>query len=188
MLKFIGKSVRTPFFVSTGLFSWEASSLRKNIFPFVFQILGRKFSSFRQKNSSTVVRTALVSRFFNRICANFFSDSTQFSNDWSVRTALYVSTELFSGEATSFIKNNFQLVFHNLGGNFSRFWQNFSSTVVRTAYVPRFFNQTYANFFWTLRKILLAGLSENHSKCPQDCFHGKHLLWNKTLFQMFFTI
>ena len=109
----------------------------------------------------------------------FFSDSTQISLNWSVRTALYVSTELFLGEATSLIKNLFQLVFHNLGGNFSGLWQNFSSTVVRTAYVPRFFNRTYANFSRTLRKILLASLSELHSLCPQDCFHGKHLLWKK---------
>ena len=155
---------------------------KKNTFPFVFHILGRKFSSFRQKNSSTIIKTALVSRFFNRIYANFSSDFTQVSINWSVRTAIYVSTELFPGEATSLIKNIFQLVFHNLGGNFSGFWQNFSSTVVRTAYVPRFFNRTYANFSRTLRKILLASLSELNSLCPQDCFHGKHLLWKKNTF------
>ena len=131
---------------------------------------------FGQIFSSTVLRTALVSRFFNRIYANFFSDSTQIFIDWSVRTALYVSTELFSGEATSLIKNIFQIVFHNLGGNFSGFWQIFSSTVVRTASVPMFFDRTYANCFRTLRKILLAGLSKFHSMCPQNCFHGKHLL------------
>ena len=153
----------------------------------MFQILGRKFSSFRQKNSSTVFKTALVFRFFNRIHANFFWDSTQISINWSVRTALYVSTELFSGEANSLIKNLFQIVFHNLGGNFSGFWQSFSSTLVRTALVPRFFNRTYANFSRTLRKIILAGLSELHSTCPQDCFHGKHLLWKKKHFSKCFS-
>ena len=168
--------------MSTGLFSWEASSLRKNIFPFVFQILGRKFSNFRQKNSSTVFKTALVFRFFNRIHANFFWDSTQISINWSVRTELYVSRELFSGEATSFIKNNFQLVFHNLGGNFSRFWQNFSSTVVRTAYVPRFFNQTYANFFWTLRKILLADCQKTTLSVRRIVFMGSIFFEKKNTF------
>ena len=159
---------------------------------FIFYFFGRCVRGFWRQilvyTLLTVVRTALVSMFFNRICANFFSDSTQISIDWSVRTALYVSTELFSGEANSLIKNIFQSVFQNLGGNFSCFWQNFSSTVVRTAFVPRFFNRTYANFSRILRKNLLAGLSEIHSTCPQDCFHGKHLFWKKNTFQKFITI
>ena len=97
-------------------------------------------------------------------------------------------TGLFSWEATSLIKNIFQIVFHNLGGNFSGFWQIFSSTVVRTAYVPRFFSRTYANFSRTLRKFLLANLSELQSTCPHDCFHGKHLLRKKNAFQFVFQI
>ena len=119
----------------------------KNTFPFVFHILRRKFSGFRQKYSSTVIRTALVSRLFNRIYANFFSDFTQVLFGWSVRTPLYASTALFPLEATSLIKNKFQIVFHNFGGKFSGFRQNFSSKVIRTALVSSFFNRIYAIFF-----------------------------------------
>ena len=160
-LRFIGWSVRT--YVSTGLFSKHL--LWKKHFS-------KCFSEFRriQNFSSMVVQTALVTRFFNRIYANFFLDSTQISLNWSVRTALYVSTELFLVEATSLIKNLFQLVFHNLGGNFSGLWQNFSSTVVRTAY---FFEKNTQNFMGKSVKL--------HSLCPHDCFT---FLWKKKLFQM----
>ena len=55
----------------------------------------------------------------------------------------------------------------------------FSSTVNRTALVSRFLFGFLPIFFRTSRKIFLPGLSKMHSMCPQDCFHGKHLLWKK---------
>ena len=171
-------SVRTALYVSRGLFSWEATFLKKKtLSKLCFTFLGRKFSGFRHNYSSTVIRTALVSRFFNRIFANFFSDFTQVFFGWSVRTPLYASTALFPWEATSLIKNIFQIVFHILSGKFSGFRQKFSSTKIRTALVSRFFNLIYPKcFFWTPRKFFLTGLSELHSTCPENCFHGKHLL------------
>ena len=84
-------------------------------------------------------------------------------------------------------KNTFQSVFHILEGNVSGFRQNLSRTKVRTALDSRFPNRIYAKFFRTLRQILLAGVSELHSKCPQDCFHGKHLFW-KNFFPFLFLI
>ena len=110
---------------------------------------------------------------------SFFLDFTQTFIDQSVRTALYVSTGLFSWEASSLKKNTFPIVLHILGGNFLGFRQIFSSTVVRTALIFRFFNRIYASFLRILRKNLLAGLSELHSTCPQDCFHRKQLQWKK---------
>ena len=104
-------SVRTALYVSTELFSWEATSLKKNTFPFVFHILGRKLSGFRQNYSSTVIKSALVPRFSIGF-KPLFSDFTQFYIDWSVRTTLYVSTGLFSWEANYLKKNTFQLIFH----------------------------------------------------------------------------
>ena len=77
----------------------------------------------------------------------FFLEFTQVFFDWSVRTPLYVSTALFSREASSLKKSLFNFVFHSLGGNTSGLRQNFCSTVVRTALVPRFFNRTYAKNF-----------------------------------------
>ena len=78
-----------------------------------------------------------------------------------------------------FEKNLFLIVFFILGGNSSGFLQNFSSTVDRTALVPRFFFRIFAIFLWTWPKIILTDVSKLHSTCPQDCFHGKHLFCKK---------
>ena len=75
-----------------------------------------------------------------------------------------------------------------MDGDFSGFWQKFSSRVLRTALDSRFCNRIYASFFRTSCKILLRGLSDLHSMCPQDRFHGKHLLWKKNTFQILFRI
>ena len=109
----------------------------KHTLPNVFQILGGNFSGFWQIFPSTVLRTALVSRFFDRICA-FFSDFTQSFIGWSVRTAPYASTRLLLWEASTLKKTLFNIVFHILGGKFSSLRQNFSSTVVKTAFFSRF--------------------------------------------------
>ena len=120
----------------------------KKHFPFVFHILSRKFSSFRQKNSSTVIKTALFSRFFNRINANFlFGLHANFFRLVCQNCTLRVQRNVSRG-CNFFDKKTFSKLY--LGGNFSGFWQNFSSTVVGTALVPRFFNRTYANFSRTL--------------------------------------
>ena len=73
---------------------------------------------------------------------------------------------------------------------FQVFGQIFSSTVLRTALVSRFFNHIYANLFRTSRKMFLPGLSELHSTCTKECFcfHRKHLLWKKNSFQIIFRI
>ena len=101
---------------------FKFESLKRKHFSNYLSRFGWRLFRFRRKFSSTVVKTALVSMFFNRVYA-IFTDSTQISINWSVGTALHVSTELFSGEANFLIKYLFQLVFHNLGGNFSGFWR-----------------------------------------------------------------
>ena len=96
--------------------------------------------------------------------------------------ALRVHRIVFMG-SIFFEKNTFQIFFHFLGGSFSDFRQIFSSTVLRTALVSRFCYRIYANFFRTSRKILLRGLSDLHSTCPQDCNYEKHLLWRKHFYK-----
>ena len=108
---FIGWSVRTALYVSTGLFSWEVSTLKKNSFQTLFCIFDGDFSGFRQKFSSTVVRTALDSKFLIGIKPTFFRFTQNFIS-WFVRTALYVSSGLFSWEAFSLKKTLSQLYFN----------------------------------------------------------------------------
>ena len=119
---------------------------KKNIFQIIFRILDGDFSGFRQKFSSTVVRTALDSRFLIGIMLTFFGLYANFF-DWSVRIPLYLPTGLFSWKASTLKKNTFPFVFHILGANFSGCRQNFSITVVGTSLVSRFCNRIYANFF-----------------------------------------
>ena len=108
---------------------------------------------------------------FLGLYANFF---------WQVcqNSSLSVHRIVFMG-SIFFEKNNFPFVFHFLGRKFSGLQQKYSSTVIRTALVSKFFNRIYANFVSDFTQVLLAGLSELHCTCPQDCFHGKHLLWKK---------
>ena len=84
----------------------------KHTLPNVFQILGGNFSGFWQIFPSTVLRTALVSRFFDRICA-FFSNFTEKFLSWSVRTymcTIHVHRVVFMG-CIFFEKNTFPFVF-----------------------------------------------------------------------------
>ena len=114
---------------------------------------------------------------FFEICTTFVS--------WSVRSALHVSTGLFLWLASCLKKKHFFNCISYFKGKFQVFEQIFSSTVDRSALVSRFFNRIYANFFWISRKTLFAGLSELRSTCPQDCFHGKHFLWEKHFSNIF---
>ena len=120
---FFGWSVRTAVYVPTGLFSWEAFSLKKNAFPNVFQILGGNFPGFRQYFSSTVTRTALVSRFLIGFLPNN-SDFTQSSIGWSVETALYASTGSISWEAPSLKTKHFSNYISHFGLRLFRFSAN----------------------------------------------------------------
>ena len=151
----------------------------KNNFPVVFHISGANFSSFRQNCSSTVDRTALVSRFFIRIDAIFFELFANFH--WLVcqNATLRVHRIVFMGSLFFELKK-FPIVFHILGGNCSGFRQNFSSTVDRTALVSMFFNRSFANFFRSSRKILLTSQSELHSKFSLDYFHWNILFGENT--------
>ena len=116
-------SVRTALYVSTGLFSCEASSLKKNTFQIMFRILDGDFSVFRQKFSSTVVRTSLDSRFLIGFMPTFFGFYAKFY--WLVcqNCTLRVHRIIFMG-SIFFEKYTFPFVFHILGGNFSGFWAN----------------------------------------------------------------
>ena len=154
--------------------------LEKKHFSKCISHLGGNFSGFWANFSSTVVRIELVSRFLPDLC-QFLSDFTQNFIAWSVRLHSTCPNHCFDGMHLLWKKNSFQIDFHNLGGNFSSFGHKFSSTVVKTSLDSRFFIRIYA-FLRTLRRILLAGLSALHSTCPQDCFHGKHLLWKKKQF------
>ena len=131
-------------------------------------------------------RTASVSMFFNRIYANFFSDFTQIFFDWSVRFALYVSTELFSLEATSLKKKHFQIVYHILRCNFSGIRRKFSSTAVTTAMDSRFligfmsnFSELCATFVsWSVRSAL---------QVSTGLFQWEASSLKKLLFNLYFT-
>ena len=83
----------------------------ESTFTNLFQIIGGNFLGFWQIFSSMVVRSALVSRFFQSDLCQFLSDITQNFICWSVRTALYVSTGLFSWEASSLRKTLFKYFF-----------------------------------------------------------------------------
>ena len=159
---------------------------KKNTFQIIFRNLDGDISGFRQKISSTVVRTALDSMFFSDLCQLFFGLYANFYRLFCRNCTLCVDRIVFMGSIFFEKKNTFQIVFRILDGDFSGFRQEFSSTVVRTSLDSRFLIGIMPTFFRTLRKNLMAGLSELHSTCPQDCFHGKHLLWKKTLFHLYF--
>ena len=96
----------------------------KNTFPNVFQILGGNFPGFRHYFSSTVTRTALVSRFLIGFLP-IISDITQISIGWSVGTALYVSTGSFSWEAPSLKTKHFSNYISHFGLRLFRFSAKF---------------------------------------------------------------
>ena len=137
------------------VFLWSIF-FEENSFQIVFQVFGGNFSGFRQKVSSTVIRTALVSRIFHRNYAIFFGLYAKFY--WLVcqNCTLRVQSIVFMG-SIFLDKNTFPFVCHFLGGNFSGFRQNFSIRVVRTALVSRFYNLIcviffgfHANFYWSV--------------------------------------
>ena len=119
---FVGRFFRTALYLSTGLFSSEATPLKKTLFTLYFTFwVG--FYRFLAKFFSKVVRAALVSRFsigfmsfFFELCANFVS--------WSVRTALHVSTGLCLWEASSLKKKHFSNCISLLGRKHFRFSAN----------------------------------------------------------------
>ena len=127
----------------------------KNTFPFVFHFFRRKFFGFLVKFSTTAVRIDLVSRCFNPISAIVFKEFMQIFIDQSVRTALDVTTGLFSWESSSLEKNTFQIVIQIFGGNFSGFRQNFSTTAVKNALVCTFFSSMFCQFFAELKQIFI---------------------------------
>ena len=187
---FIGWSFRTALYVSKGLFPWEASSLKRNIFQILCRILDGVFPVFRRQICSTVVKTALDSLFLIGFMF-FFGLHAKFYRLVCRNCTLCVHRIVFVFTGSIFSeKKSFQIIFRILDGDFSGFRQKISSMVFRTALVSRFFNRIYANFFGTSRKISLPGLSELYSTCPQDCFcfHRKHLLWKIKSFQIIFRI
>ena len=102
--------VRTTLYVSTCLFSWEAQSLKKKHFSNCILHFRLKKFGFSVKRFQHGTQNCIGSRFFIRIYANFLWNSRKFFS-WSVRTALYVSTGLFSREAIFLEKTLFQLYF-----------------------------------------------------------------------------
>ena len=119
----LGWSVGTTLYLTTRLFSWEAPFLKKNTFQIIFRILDGDFSGFRRKISSTVVRTALVSRIFHRNYARFFRTSRKIF--WLVcqNCTLRVHGIVFMG-SIFFEKITFPIVFYILEGAFSGVWAN----------------------------------------------------------------
>ena len=83
----------------------------KNTFPTVLHNLGGLFLGFWQIFSSTVVKTTLASRFSYSGLCQFCSGFTENFIGRSIRTALYVSTVLFSWVASSLGKTLFLLYF-----------------------------------------------------------------------------
>ena len=125
---------------------------KKNTFQIVFRILDGDFSVFRQKVSSTVVRTALDSRFLIGFMPTFFGFYAKFYWLLCQNCTVRVHRIVFMG-SIFFEKNTFPIVFHILGGNFSGFRQIFSITVFRTELVYRFLIGVLL-FFRTSRKII----------------------------------
>ena len=161
--------------------------MKENTFQFVFHTLGGNFSGFRQNFSSTVVRTALVSRFLNRTRANCF---------WTLRGILVAGlSEVYSTcprivfmGYIFFEKTTFQVVFHILGGIFSGFRRNFSSAVIRTALVSRFLNWVYASFFSDLTQISIHWSVRTALYVSTELFSWEASSSLKTFFKLFFTI
>ena len=85
---FIGSVVRTELYVSTGLSSWEAFSLKKK-FQIIFQFAGQSFSGLWQNVLCTVVRTALFvssgtfhgEKFFEKPCFFTWGSSVKISRN-----------------------------------------------------------------------------------------------------------
>ena len=85
---FIGSVVRTELYVSTGLSSWEAFSLKKK-FQIVFQFVGQSFSGLWQNVFCTVVRTAFFvssgtfhgEKFFEKSCFFTWGSSVKLSRN-----------------------------------------------------------------------------------------------------------
>ena len=104
------------------VFMWSIF-FEENAFPNVFHIFGGNFSGFRQNFSITVVRIALVSRFFHLICALFCGVHAIFY--WSVcqNFTLRDHRIVFMG-SIFFEKLTFPIVFYILGGAFSGVWAN----------------------------------------------------------------
>ena len=155
---------------------------RKNTFQIVFHILGGNFSGFRHRFSSTVVRTALVSRFLIGILPIFFGVHANFYRLVCRNCTLRVH-KIVSMGSIFFEKKHFSNFILHFGWRHFRFSATYFQHVSQNCIGFYVFNRTYA-FFLTSRKVLQADLSEMHSMCPQDRFHGKHLLWKKNTFQI----
>ena len=91
-----------------------------------------------------------------------------------------MSTGLFSREASFLKKTFFHLYFTFLAETFQVFGKTVPARWPEQHQLLGFCIRLYANFFPSLRKILLCGLSELHSRCPQVCLHGKHVLLKNT--------
>ena len=129
---FFGWSVRTALYVSTGLFSWEASSLKKTLFQLYFTFLAETFQIFDKSFPSRYSKLHWFLGFSNYIVP-FFSDFAQKFIDRSVRISLYVSTGLFFMRSIFFEKKKHfsncisefkQKFFRFLGKSFpARYWE-----------------------------------------------------------------
>ena len=99
----------------------------KNAFQFVFHIFGGNFWGFRQNVSSIVIRTALVSRFFNRNYATLFRIWSKILLDGLSELHSTCQQDCFSWEASSLKKMLFKLYFTFLAQTFQVFGKTFPS-------------------------------------------------------------
>ena len=159
----------------------------ENAFQIVFQIFGGNVSGSQQTLSSTVVRTALIFRFFNRIYAIFLRILRK--SLLAALSELHFSCpqDCFHRKQLQWKKNTFQIVFHNLDGKFSGLWQKFSSTVVRTALVSRFFNRTQVICFGFYAKIFWLICHNCTLHVHRIVFIGSNFNEKNTLFKLYFT-
>ena len=161
---------------------------------------GRIFFRFRQIFSSTVVRTALIFRFINRINANFLRILRK-SLIIGLSELHYVSTRLFSSEATSLKKTLFSLYFTFWVETFQVFEQILCCTVVRTALDSRLiigimsiYFELCANYVsWSVRSALqvstglclweASSLKKKHFSNCISVLRRKHFRFSANLFQ-----
>ena len=135
---------------------------KNNSFQIIFRILDGDFSGFRQKFSSTVVRTALVSRFLIRFLPIFFGVHAKFfrlvCRNCTLRVHRIISMESIFFEK----KNNFQFLFRILDGDYPGFRRKLSNTVVRIAldsklligFMSIFFELCATSVSWSVRSAL----------------------------------
>ena len=161
----------------------------KDTFPNVFQILGGNFSGLRQIFSTTVFRTALVSRFFNRIYANFFRTSRKMFLPGLSELHSTCTQDCFCFHRKHLLwkKNSFPIIFRILDGDFSVFRQKFSSTVVKNALESRFLIGFMPTFFGLYAKIYWLICQNSTLRAHRIVFMGS-IFFEKNIFPIVFHI